>query len=94
MTDSTPTAAGRHADGSLDARLERTSTGWVVRVPVYAEEVHVAKQAVVYDSVVVRRQEREDVARVDATVRRERLQVETDGALEVEDPGPTRRRRR
>jgi stress response protein YsnF len=67
----------------------------VIRLPVRAEEVTVTKQVVMYERVVLRRREIGDIAPVEATVRRERLQVATAGPVEVvegaeDDLGGTR----
>jgi stress response protein YsnF len=45
----------------------------------------VTKEVVVRERVVLRRRELDDVARVEATVRRERLQVATTGPVDVVD---------
>ena len=69
----------------LDAARSRSGQGWVIRLPVRAEEVMVTKEVVVRERVVLRRRELDDVARVEATVRRERLQVATTGPVDVVD---------
>jgi stress response protein YsnF len=55
----------------------------VIRLPVRAEDVTVTKEVVVRERVVLRRREIGDIARVEATVRRERLQAATAGPVEV-----------
>ena len=67
----------------------------MIRLPVRAEEVTVTKQVVMYERVVLRRREIGDIAPVEATVRRERLQVAAAGPVEVvevaeDDLGGTR----
>jgi len=57
--------------------------GWSVRLPVRAEHILVDKQLVVYERVIVRRHQIDDLARVDANVRREQLRVEVDGDADV-----------
>jgi stress response protein YsnF len=71
----------------------------VIRFPVRAEEVTVTREVVVHERVVLRRREADDTARVEATVRRERLQVATAGPVDVvdvaeDDPGGMRRPKR
>ena len=68
---------------SLGATRSRSDQGWVIRLPVRAEEVTVTKQVVIYERVVLRRREIGDIAPVEATVRRERLQAATAGPVEV-----------
>ena len=55
----------------------------MIRLPVRAEEVTVTKQVVIYERVVLRRREIGDIAPVEATVRRERLQVATAGQVDI-----------
>src|ERR671933_163409 len=79
----------------LGAARSRSRQGWVIRLPVRAEEVTVTKEVVVRERVVLRRREPDDIAPVEATVRRERLQVATAGPVEVvegaeDDLGGTR----
>ncbi len=57
--------------------------GWSIRLPVRAEHILVDKQLVVYERVIVRRHQIDDLARVDANVRREQLRVEVDGDADV-----------
>ncbi len=59
----------------LEALVERRPYGWVIRLPVGAEELVVEKQWVVAEQVSVRTRPIEDVVRVDETVRREELKV-------------------
>lgn len=69
----------------VDAARSRSGQGWVIRLAVRAEEVTVTKEAVVRERVVLRRRETDAIARVEATVRRERVQVATAGPVEVVD---------
>ena len=62
---------------SLEARIERTASGWSIRVPLRREEVVVEKRTVLAERVVIRRSAVEDVRHVDATVKRERLRVDS-----------------
>jgi Domain of unknown function (DUF2382) len=82
-TPPTPPATTRRLP--LGAARSRSGQGWVIRLPVRAEEVMVTKEVVVRERVVLRRRELDDVARVEATVRRERLQVATTGPVDVVD---------
>ena len=64
--------------------------GWVVRLPLRAEEITVDKQTVVVEEVAVQRRQLKEVIRPSETVRREELRLETAGDLEVTplmDPG-------
>ena len=67
----------------LGAARSRSGQGWVIRLPVRAEQVTVTKEVVVRERVVLRRREAEDLVRAEATVRRERLQVGTTGPVDV-----------
>jgi uncharacterized protein (TIGR02271 family) len=64
----------------LEARIERTASGWSIRVPLRREEVVVDKRTVLAERVVIRRAAVEDVRQVEADVRRERLRVESHDA--------------
>ena len=72
----------------LDARVERAGSGWRVRIPVRAEQVHVEKQSVVAEQVVVRKRTTEERARLDADLRREELEVDSDGASAYDETEP------
>ena len=69
--------------------LEATRTidgrGWLIRLPVRAEQVRVSKQVVVRERVSVRRQLVPGLARVQAEIRRERLRVDTSGDVRATD---------
>src|SRR5438067_5459698 len=54
---------------------------WSVRLPLRAEQISIEKQTVVVENVVVRRRLQKEVVRQDDAVRRERLRLETRGAL-------------
>ena len=82
-TAATPPATPRRLP--LDATRSRSGQGWVIRLPARAEEVTVTREVVVRERVVLRRREADEVARVEATIRRERLQVATAGPVEVVD---------
>jgi hypothetical protein len=72
----------------LEAAIERSPRGWVIRLPVRAEELVVEKQWVVAEEVVVRTRPVEEVVEVDETVRREELKIEADDTLDVTRPTP------
>ncbi|HZB96981.1 MAG TPA: DUF2382 domain-containing protein [Candidatus Sulfotelmatobacter sp.] len=80
-TPATPTTTARRLP--LGAARSRSRQGWVIRFPVRAEQVTVTKEVVVRERVVLRRREIGDIAPVEATVRRERLQVGTTGPVDV-----------
>jgi stress response protein YsnF len=75
-----PTRAGRREGLALEARVEPEplAGGWVVRLPVRAEDVSVEKRSVVFEEVVISTRPEHDVERIDAEVRREELVVDTD----------------
>lgn len=60
--------------------LERTETGWAIRLPLRREEVRVEKRTVVAERVHIRRQAVQDVEHVTGDIRREQLRVESDDA--------------
>lgn len=74
----------------LEAAEEATADGRIIRLPLRAEQVRVEKQTVIRERVVVRSRHVEEVARVAAPVRRERLRVETkmDADAERSDTEP------
>ena len=69
----------------LETTHSASDQGWLVRLPVRAEQVRVTKEAVVRERVVIRRQMVTDVARVQAEVSRERLRVEPQGGVTIAD---------
>jgi stress response protein YsnF len=83
----------RHADTDDPKRMPRAlpleatpvlrQLGWSIRLPVRAEGVVVEKQVVVSERVVVRRRERNDLARIDGRVRREQLKVDVEGTAHL-----------
>jgi len=75
----------------LEARVETSLRGTTIRLPVRAEHVTVEKRAVVVEEVHVRTAQVEEVAHLTDTVRREELRLETEGRLEVAQPGEVRR---
>jgi uncharacterized protein (TIGR02271 family) len=61
----------------MDAHIERTPGGWHIRLPLRREEVRIDKRTVVAERVMIRRASVEDVRRVETSVKRERLRVDT-----------------
>lgn len=59
--------------------------GWSVRLPVRAEEISISKQSVVKERVRLQRKRIQDVARVGASLRRERLRTTRSGPVEVDE---------
>ena len=75
----------------LDAAITPAEGGWEIRLPLRRQVVGVEKRVVVAEEVTIGRQRHTDTERVQATVRRERLRVDTFG--EVEPPDLERRPR-
>jgi uncharacterized protein (TIGR02271 family) len=80
---------------AMNAKFEDES----IVVPLRAEEVDVQKRAVVNEEVVIRKEAVEENERVSGTVRREEVDVRTDGQVDkstgydAPSSDPTRRRR-
>jgi hypothetical protein len=70
----------------LDARIERMTRGWSIRIPLLREEVSVGMEIVVVEEVAVGIRPVSEVAQVTGTVRREELLVETHGDLDQTRP--------
>ena len=64
-------------DADLDAHIERVAGGWHIRLPLRREDVRIDKRTVVAERVVIRRASVEDVRRVEADLKRERLRVDS-----------------
>ena len=60
----------------LESAAVPSDQGWAIRLRVRAELVVTDKQVVVYERVVVRRREIDDVQRLESSVRREELSVD------------------
>ena len=58
-----------------------------VSIPVFEEELVVTKRLVVRERVVVRKRAETEEQRVEADLRRERVEVETEGDVEVAEKG-------
>lgn len=68
----------------LEVRFrEATAEGFTVRLPVRAENVSVTKQAFVFETVVLRSRTHESSKRIEGTIRREELEMETHGNVSV-----------
>ena len=74
----------------LEAAITPTERGWEIRLPLRREVVSVEKRVVVAEEVTIGRERHTDAERVQATVRRERLRVDTFG--DVQPPELERRR--
>ena len=61
----------------LQAAVDAPVGGWVVRLPVRAEQVTVTKESVVIEDVRVWRASHEETRQVKASVREERLHVDS-----------------
>lgn len=71
----------------LDARsLEVTPRGFTVRLPVREEQIQVTRQAFVTEEVIVRRGTTQDVVHGTTTVRREELDLDVEGDVDVTRP--------
>ncbi|HZR99722.1 MAG TPA: DUF2382 domain-containing protein [Chloroflexota bacterium] len=91
VTSSYPAARGRSSQPTLprgtrlplQAYVETTPYGCTIRLPVRLERVTVEKQPVVVEEVLVRTEHMRDTARLDDTVHREELRVDTEGDVRV-----------
>jgi len=74
---------------TLALEADRQSLGNVltIRLPVRAEDVTVDKQAFVTEEVAVRPSRVDDVVRIEETIRREQLRVDTRGDVEIDERG-------
>lgn len=64
--------------------------GQEIRIPVREEEVNVEKQAVVKEEVSVGKRQVKDSKRVDETLRKEEIKIDTEGNARVRDQRPPR----
>jgi stress response protein YsnF len=67
----------------VQAACSPVDAGWVVLLPVRAEQVTVTKEVVAYERVVVRRRRVGETANVNAGVRREELRTNVEGEIDV-----------
>ena len=70
---------------SLEATITSSEGGWEIRLPLRREVVSVEKRVVVVEEVTIRREPHTDTRSVQATVRRERLRVDTFGEADAPD---------
>lgn len=61
----------------LQASVDALDGGWAVRLPVRAEQVTVTKETVVIEDVRIWRASHEETRQVTASVREERLHIDT-----------------
>lgn len=80
-------ASGRAATGG------NIQEGQEIRIPVQEEQVHVEKHPVVKEEVSVKKRTVQDTKKISGTVRKEELQVEKQGDVEVRDDTKGRRRK-
>ena len=59
-----------------------------VSIPVFEEELVITKRLVVRERVVVRKRTETDERRVEADLRKERVEIETEGDVDVADEPP------
>ncbi|MEC6748040.1 YsnF/AvaK domain-containing protein [Marinilactibacillus sp. XAAS-LB27] len=69
---------GRPAENTLDDSEE-------ISIPVTEEQIEVTKRPVVTDEVVINKETKEDTKQVSETVRKEDVDINTDGNVDVED---------
>ena len=77
MTAPTPDAL------PIEAAPEFADHAWSVRLPVRAEQITVSKQVVVRERVSLSRRRVDEIARVEAELRRQELRITTSGPVEV-----------
>ena len=75
------------ADGTADSGQVETLPDGSLSIPVFEEQIVVTKRLVVRERVVVRKHTVYEEQVVTADVRRERLEVESDGDAVVHDDG-------
>ena len=75
----------RHPASGRPASASDIKAGEEIRIPVREEEVHVEKQPVVKEEVVVGKKQVKDTKQVSGTVRKEEIKVETTGKVDVKD---------
>jgi uncharacterized protein (TIGR02271 family) len=72
--------AGDHDSGEIETLPDGS-----ISIPVFEEELVVTKRLVVRERVVVRKRTEVEDRRVEAELRKERLEIESTGAVDVED---------
>jgi uncharacterized protein (TIGR02271 family) len=86
------TAEAEVATRALEAEITPRDDGWDIRVPLRREVISVEKRVFVAEEVRIQRRQQTDTQRVQATLHRERLRVDTFG--EADPPELTVRRER
>jgi uncharacterized protein (TIGR02271 family) len=76
---------GTRAPLPIEGAPTRAQNGWSVRLRVRAEEITIAKQTVIGERVRLQRTRVQEVARVDAVLRREQLRRTKSGPVEVRE---------
>ncbi|MBD2165879.1 DUF2382 domain-containing protein [Calothrix sp. FACHB-156] len=82
----TPTAA----DAVVDARESQFQEGEVARIEVYEETPDIRKETFVREEVRVKKVVDNDTVEAEGTIRREELDIDTSGNLNVNETAPTR----
>ncbi|QIR38722.1 DUF2382 domain-containing protein [Tolypothrix sp. PCC 7910] len=82
----TPTAA----DAVVDARESQFQEGEVARIEVYEETPEIRKETFVREEVRVKKVVDNDTVEAEGTIRREELDIDTSGNLNVNETAPAR----
>jgi uncharacterized protein (TIGR02271 family) len=69
----------------LEAEITPRDEGWEIRLPLRREVVKFEKHTLVAEEVTIHREHNSQTHQVEATVRRERLRVDTFGDLEASE---------
>lgn len=72
---------GTHADGIIDEEE--------IIIPISEEQIHVSKNAVVTEEVTISKETVEEVKHISDSVKKETLDVDTDGDIQVKDSKDT-----
>jgi uncharacterized protein (TIGR02271 family) len=79
------------ADGETDSGQVETLPDGSLSIPVFEEQIVVTKRLVVRERVIVRKHTVFEEHVVTADLKRERLEIEAEGDVVVDDPGQVRR---
>jgi stress response protein YsnF len=71
----------------LEGTWRASEDGWMIRLPVRAEEVTVEKLVVVYEEAIIRRAAVGRLDHIRAISHRERLVTHTEGQVDLTDVG-------
>jgi stress response protein YsnF len=63
----------------LEGRVERSETGWLLRLPLRAEQVTIEREAFVVEEIAVGRVAHRETVQLEDTVRIEKLETEMTG---------------